>query len=65
MKKSQYLSTEEGHVGAIDPWIVSGGSHSFKVVMSLLGVNLGTGQFSVINVNVVTLHYLLHSNQSI
>lgn len=60
-----YLSGEEGHGGAVDPGVVSRGRHALQVILSLRRGDAGAGQLTVIHGDFVTLHCLLHGNQSI
>ena len=59
------LSTEEGHTAAVHPSIIGGRGHPLEVVLSLLGVDVGASQLTVIHNDVVTLHGFLHGNKCI
>lgn len=60
-----YLSGEEGHGGAVDPGVVPCGCHAFQVILPLRRVDLSARQLSIVHRDFVTLHRLLHGNQSI
>merc|ERR1739838_771032 len=59
------LPSQKSHTASVDPSKVSCSCHSIEVVLTLLGLDPGTGQLSVIYLYLVSLHSFLHCHQSI
>lgn len=59
------LAREEGHRAAVHPGEVRRRRHSLEVILSLHRVNSGAGQLSVIGLDLVPLHGLLHLHQGV
>ena len=59
------LPGQEGHTAPVDPGKVGGCCHPVEIVLTLLGLYPGAGQLPVVHLDVVSLHGLLHGDQSV